>query len=52
VRTETAPVPAARLVKFDEVTSALPAGTVMTTPGDRAAVIAARRRAVHERFYR
>jgi hypothetical protein len=30
----------------------LPAETVMTTPDDRAKVIAARHRAVHERFYR
>jgi hypothetical protein len=34
------------------VRSALPAETVMTTPAERAEVIAARRRAVHERFYR
>jgi hypothetical protein len=52
VRTESAPVPESRVVKFDEVQSALPAGTTMTTPDDRAKVIAARRRAVYERFYR
>ena len=52
VRTETAPVPNTRVVKVDEVVSALPAETTMTTPDERAAVIAARRRAVHERFYR
>jgi hypothetical protein len=52
VRTETAPVPSSRVVKFDDVASALPADTAMTTPGERAKVIEARRRAVHERFYR
>jgi hypothetical protein len=52
VRTQSAPVPAARVVKFEDVRSALPAETVMTTPAERAEVIAARRRAVHERFYR
>jgi hypothetical protein len=39
-------------VKFDDVASALPADTAMTTPDERAKVIEARRRAVHERFYR
>jgi hypothetical protein len=52
VRTETAPVPTTRVVKAAAVRSALPAETVMTTPTERAAVIAARRRAVHERFSR
>jgi hypothetical protein len=52
VRTETAPVPHTRVVKVDEVRSALPAETALTTPEERAHVIAARRRAVHERFYR
>jgi hypothetical protein len=52
VRTETAPVPSSRVVKFDDVASALPADTAMTTPDERAKVIEARRRAVHERFYR
>ncbi|HEY6575995.1 MAG TPA: DUF1214 domain-containing protein [Mycobacterium sp.] len=51
VRTETAPVPRVRVVKVDEVRSALPAETTMTTPQQRALVIEARRRAVHERFY-
>ena len=32
VRTETAPVPSTRVVKFDEVRSALPADTTMTSP--------------------
>lgn len=52
VRTETAPVPSSRVVKAGDVLAALPADTTMTTPDERARVIAARRRAVHERFYR
>jgi hypothetical protein len=52
VRTKTAPVPRSRVVKFDDVVSALPSDTAMTTPDERARVIEARRRAVHERFYR
>lgn len=52
VRTETAPVPSTRVVRLDEVLSALPANTTMTSPEERAAVIAARRRAVQMRFYR
>ncbi len=52
VRTESAPVPASRVVKFEQVRSALPAETVLTSPDDRAKMMAARRRAVHERFYR
>lgn len=52
VRTETAPVPSTRVVKFDEVLSALPPDTTRTSPEERARIIAARRRAVHERFYR
>jgi hypothetical protein len=51
VRTETAPVPSSRVVKFDEVRSALPAETTMTSREERAKVIQARRRAVHERFH-
>jgi hypothetical protein len=52
VRTETAPVPGTHVVKIDEVLSVLPADTTMTSPVERAKVIDARRRAVHERFYR
>lgn len=52
VRTQTAPVPSTRVVRVDDVAAALPAETAMTTPDERAQVIAARRRAVHERFYR
>jgi hypothetical protein len=50
VRTETAPTPTARVVVFDDVVSELPAGTAMVSPSERAAIIAARRLAVHERF--
>ena len=52
VRTETAPVPDTRVVKVGDVLSALPADTTTTTPDERAHVIEARRRAVHERFCR
>jgi hypothetical protein len=52
VRTENAPVPNTRVVKVDDVLSALPADTTTTTPNERARIIEARRRAVHERFYR
>jgi hypothetical protein len=52
VRTETAPVPDTRVVKVDEILSLLPADTTMTTSDERSHVIEARRRAVHERFYR
>lgn len=52
VRTKTAPVPNSRVVKVDDVLAELPAETTMTTPDERAHVIEARRRAVHERFYR
>lgn len=52
VRTETAPVPAVRKVKFDDVLEALPAGTMLITPSERGEAIEARRRAVHERFRR
>jgi hypothetical protein len=52
VRTESAPVPSTRIVKIDEVQSVLPADTTMTSPDQRAKVIAARRRSVQKRFYR
>lgn len=51
VRTESAPVPSSRVVKFDEVLSALPADTKTISYRERAQVIQARRRAVHERFH-
>jgi hypothetical protein len=50
VRTETAPVPTARVVTFEDVVAELPADTATVTPDERAATIAWRRRAVHERF--
>jgi hypothetical protein len=50
VRTETAPVPAARVVKFADISSALPADTKTVSLDERAAIIEARRRAVYERF--
>jgi hypothetical protein len=50
VRTETAPTPAARVVKFADVDSELPPETKKVTAGVRARIIEARRRAVYERF--
>jgi hypothetical protein len=50
VRTETAPTPTTRVVKFVDVDSALPAETKRVTAQERAGIIEARRRAVHERF--
>jgi hypothetical protein len=50
VRTTTAPTPAARLVSFDDIASALPADTKNVTTDERASVLEGRRRAVHERF--
>jgi len=52
VRTETAPTPTARVVKFDDIASALPADTKLVKPQERQTILAARRRAVHERFAR
>lgn len=50
VRTETAPTPSTRVVPFDDIPASLPSGTATVTPEERAAVLAARRDAVHERF--
>ena len=50
VRTETAPTPSVRVVPFDEIRAQLPADTATVTAQERAAVIAARRNAVRERF--
>ncbi|MCV7283173.1 DUF1214 domain-containing protein [Mycolicibacterium flavescens] len=50
VRTETAPTPSARVVKFADVMSELPADTTTVSAEQRAATLAARRRAVHRRF--
>ena len=51
VRTDSAPVPDSRVVPFGTVIAELPAGTTMTTPAERARVLAGRRNVVHERFY-
>ncbi|MBW0018523.1 MAG: hypothetical protein JO236_13400 [Mycobacterium sp.] len=50
VRTQTAPTPSTRLVPFDEIDAELPSDTTRVTPEERGAVLAARRRAVRERF--
>lgn len=52
VRTETAPVPAVRVVKVADLDSALPPGTARVAPDERAAALAARRAAISERFNR
>jgi hypothetical protein len=52
VRTETAPVPDARVVAFDDIAAALPADTKRVSTDERAAVLLRRKRAVHERFAR
>jgi hypothetical protein len=52
VRTDTAPTPAVRVVTFADIDTALPAGTVRVTAQERAQIIDARRRAVHDRFRR
>lgn len=52
VRTATAPVPTTRVVPATNVLSDLPSDTARITAAERAAVLAARRRAVHERFRR
>jgi hypothetical protein len=50
VRTQTAPTPAARVVKFTDIDAILPGDTKRITPHERARIIGARRRAVHDRF--
>jgi hypothetical protein len=52
VRTETAPTPMTRVVPFDDIHTELPSDTPQVTPEERASILAARRRAVHERFGR
>jgi hypothetical protein len=52
VRTETAPVPTTRVVKFADVAAALPAGTQRITADERAAAMERRRIAVSRRFVR
>ena len=50
VRTETAPTPHTRVVKFDDLASSLPPDTRRVTPDERSAALAARRRAIANRF--
>jgi hypothetical protein len=52
VRTKTAPTPTTRVVPFDCIHAELPSDTKKITPEQRAYILAARRRAVHERFLR
>lgn len=52
VRTETAPIPTTRVVPFAEIDSELPAETTRVGIEERATILAARRRAVRERFGR
>lgn len=52
VRTDDAPVPTTTVVDFDDVGAALPPETRRVDPDERRSVIAARRRAVAERFGR
>jgi hypothetical protein len=50
VRTESAPTPSTRVVKVADIASSLPVDTAVVSPEERATIVAARRRAVHERF--
>ena len=52
VRTESAPVPETRVVRFDDIAGSLPAGTHRVTPEERRRTIASRRLAVSRRFSR
>lgn len=52
VRTESAPVPETRVVRFDDIAGSLPAGTHRVTPAQRRRTIASRRLAVSKRFSR
>jgi hypothetical protein len=52
VRASSAPVPTTRLVPFDRLDGALPAGTVRVDPAQRRRTIAARRAGVRRRFPR
>ena len=51
VRTESAPVPTTRVIRFADVSAALPPGTRRVSPRN-AIIIAARRLAVGKRFCR
>jgi hypothetical protein len=52
VRTKSAPTPTMRVVPFDDIGAVLPSDTATVTREERTAVLAARRRAVRERFGR
>jgi hypothetical protein len=52
VRTDTAPVPVTKVVAFDRLVEELPPGTHQVSPGERAATIDIRRKAVSRRFAR
>jgi hypothetical protein len=52
VRTKTAPTPTARVVSFDDIRTELPSDTTTVTAEERTSILAARRRAVRERFGR
>jgi hypothetical protein len=52
VRTETAPVPTTRVVRFDQLAEELPAHTKRLSPSERAAAIEIRQKAVSRRFSR
>jgi len=52
VRTKTAPTPTTRTVPFEQIATELPSDTTTVTPEERSSVLAARRRAVSERFGR
>ena len=52
VRTKTAPTPTTRIVPFERIAAELPSDTTTVTPQERSAVLAARGRAVRERFGR
>ncbi|WP_207546709.1 DUF1214 domain-containing protein [Mycobacterium mantenii] len=52
VRTQTAPTPKTRVVPFGDIRAELPSDTPQISSEERASVLAARRRAVHERFGR
>ncbi len=50
VRTTSAPTPSTRVVAFDDIQAELPSDTTTVTPEERKSILAARRRAVRERF--
>lgn len=52
VRTNTSPVPSSRVVKFADLSNALPAGTPLFDAADRRAEIAIRQRHIAARFRR